>query len=63
VLFIEGSRYVVLVLLEEGLMDLFFPLVVSSFLSPVLLTVADLLFRPPLVMANNDYGSLARFDL
>ena len=59
--FIEGSRYVGLILFEEGL-DLFSPLVESSFRSLVLLlAVADLLFRPPLVMANGGVGSYVRF--
>src|SRR6185437_2841714 len=61
--FIEGSRYVGLILFEEGL-DLFFPLMESSFRSLVLLlAAADLLFRPPLVMANGGVGSYIRFNL
>ena len=61
--FIEGSRYVGLILFEEGL-DLFSPLVESSFQSLVLLlAAADLLFRPPLVMANGDVGSYVQFNL
>lgn len=54
--FIEGSRYVGLILFEKGL-DLFFPPVESSFRSLVLLLAAvDLLFRSPLVMANGGGG-------
>ena len=61
--FIEGSRYVGLILFEEGL-DLFSPLVESSFRSLVLLlAAADLHFRPPLVMANGGVGSYVRFNL
>ena len=61
--FIEGSRYVGLILFEEGL-DLFSPLVESSFRSLVLLlAAADLLFRPLLVMANGGVGSYVRFNL
>ena len=61
--FIEGSRYVGLILFEEGL-DLFSPLVESSFRSLVLLlAAADLFFRPPLVMANGGVGSYVRFNL
>jgi hypothetical protein len=57
VFFIEGSRYVDLILFEEGL-DLFSPLVELSFQSMVLLlATANLLFRPPLVMANGGVGS------
>jgi len=63
VFFIEGSRYIGLILFEEGL-DLFSPLVESSFRSLVLLlAVADLLFRPPLVMANGGVRSNVRFNL
>jgi len=52
VFLVEGSRYVGLVLFEEGL-DLFSPSVESSFWPLVLPpAVADLSFRPPLVMAN-----------
>ena len=61
--FNEGSRYVGLILFEEGL-DLFSPLVESSFRSLVLLlAVADLLIRPALVMANGGVGSYVRFNL
>ena len=61
--FIEGSRYVGLILFEEGL-DLFSPLVESSFQSLVLLlAAADLLFRPPLVMANGGVGSYVQFNV
>ena len=56
---IEGSRYIGLVLFDEGL-DLFSPSVASSFW---LLAVADLSFRPPLVMANSGGGSYGRFNL
>ena len=60
--FNEGSRYVGLILFEEGL-DLFFPLVKLSFRALVLLLAAgDLLFRPPLVMANGDLRSYVRFN-
>ena len=63
VFFIEGSRYIGLILFEEGL-DLFSPLVESYFRSLVLLLAAsDLLFRPPLVMANDGGGSYVRFNL
>ena len=63
VFLIEGSRYVGLVLFEEGL-DLFSPSVESSFWPLVLpLAVADLSFRPPLVMANGGVGSYGRFNL
>ena len=52
VFLVEGSRYVGPVLFEEGL-DLFFSSVESSFWPLVLPpAVADLSFRPPLVMAN-----------
>ena len=62
-LFIEGSRYVGLILFKEGL-DMFPPLVESSFRSLVLLlAVADLLFRPPLVMANGGIRSYIWFNL
>ena len=61
--FIEGSRYVGLILFEEGL-DLFSPLVESSFRPLVLLlAAADLLFRPALVMANGGVGSYVWFNL
>ena len=61
--FIEGSRYVGQILFEEEL-DLFSPLVESSFRSLVLLlAVADLLIRPALVMANGGVGSYVRFNL
>ena len=61
--FIERSRYVCLILFEEEL-DLFAPLVELSFQSLVLLlAVADLLFRPPLVMANGGIGSYIWFNL
>ena len=59
--FTEGLRYVGLILFEEGL-DLFSPLVESPFRSLVLL-LADLLFRPPLVMANGGVGSYVRFNV
>ena len=60
-LFIDGSRYVGLILFEERL-DLFSPLLESSFRSLVLLlAAADLLFRPLLVMANGGVGSYVRF--
>ena len=50
-------QYVGLVLFEEGL-NLFSPSVESSFWPLVLpLAVADLSFRPPLVMANGGVGS------
>ena len=63
VFFIEGSRYVGLILFEEGL-DLFSPLVESSFWSLVLLLAAsNLLFRPPLEMANSSVGSYVRFNV
>lgn len=63
VFFIEGSRYVGLVLFEEGL-DLFSPLVESSFQPLViLLVVAELSFRPPLVMTNDCVGYHGRFNL
>ena len=61
--FIERSRYVGLILFEEGL-NLFSLLVESSFrLLVLLLAAADLLFRPPLVMANGGVGSYVRFNL
>ena len=61
--FIEGSRYVGQILFEEEL-DLFSPLVESSFRPLVLLlAAADLLFRPPLVMANGGVGSYVRFNV
>ena len=49
----EGLMYVGLVLFEKGL-DLFSPSVESSF-GPLVLppALADLSFRPPLVMAND----------
>ena len=52
VFLVEGSRYVGLVLFE-GRLDLFSPSVESSF-GPLVLpsALADLSFRPPLVMAN-----------
>ena len=57
VFFIEGSRYVGLILFKEGL-DLFSSLVELSFRSLVLLlAAADLLFRPPFVIANGGVGS------
>ena len=60
---VEGLRYVGLVLFEKGL-DLFSPLVVSSFWPLVLPpAVADLSFRPPLVMANDGVGFYGRFNL
>ena len=63
VFLIEGSRYVGLVLFEEGL-DLFSPSVESSFWLLVLPpAVADLSFRPPLVIANGGVGSYGRFNL
>jgi len=60
---VEGLRYVGLVLFEEGL-DLFSPSVESSFW-PLVLTpaVADLSFRPLLVIANSGVGFYARFNL
>ena len=65
---IEGLRYVGLVLFEEGL-DLFSPLMESSFRALVLLLAAsdlllasDLLFQPPLVMANGGGRSYVRFN-
>ena len=61
--FIEGSRYVGLILFEEGL-DIFSPLVELSFrLLVLLLAAADLLFRPPLVMANGSIGFYVWFNL
>ena len=63
VFLVEGSRYVGLVLFEEEL-DLFSPSVESSFWPLVLpLAVADLSFRPPLVIANGGVGSYGRFNL
>ena len=63
VFLVEGSRYVGLVLFEEGL-DLFSPSVESSFWPLVLPpAVADLSFWPPLVMANGGVGSYGRFNL
>ena len=59
----EGSRYVDLVLFEKGL-DLFSPSMESSFWPLVLPpAVADLSFRPPLVIANGGVGSYGRFNL
>ena len=59
----EGLRYVGLVLFEKGL-DLFSFPVESSFWPLVLPpAVADLFFRPPLVMANNGVRSYGRFNL
>jgi len=62
--FVEGSRYVGLILFQEGL-DLFFPMVELSFrILVLLLAAADLLFwPPPLVMANGDGGSYVWFNL
>ena len=52
-----------LILFEEGL-DMFSPLMELSFRSLVLLlAAADLLFRPPLVMANGSVGSYVWFNL
>ena len=63
VFLVEGSRYVGLVLFEEGL-DLFSPSVQSSFWPLVLpLAVANLSFRSPLVMVNGGVGSYNRFNL
>ena len=63
VFLVEGSRYVGLVLFEEEL-DLFSPSVESSFWPLVLPpAVADLSFRPPLVIANGGVGSYGRFNL
>ena len=63
VFLIEGSRYVGLVLFEEEL-DLFSPSVESSFWPLVLPpAVADLSFRPPLVIANGGVRSYGRFNL
>ena len=63
VFLVEGSRYVGLVLFEEGL-DLFSPSVQSSFWPLVLpLAVANLSFRSPLVMANGSAGSYGRLNL
>ena len=60
---IEGPRYVSLVLFEKGL-DLFSPLVVSSFWPLVLPpAVADLFFWLPLVMANGGVRSYGWFNL
>ena len=59
----EGLMYVGLVLFEKGL-DLFSPSVESSF-GPLVLppALADLSFRPPLVIANGGVGSYGRFNL
>ena len=63
VFLLEGLRYVGLVLFEKGV-DLFFPLVESSFWPLVLPpAVADLFFWPPLVMANGGVGSYGWFNL
>jgi len=63
VFLIEGSRYVGLVLFKEGL-NLFSPLVELSFRPLVILpAVADLAFRPPLVIASGGVRSYDRFNL
>ncbi|PAN35675.1 hypothetical protein PAHAL_6G225900 [Panicum hallii] len=58
----RGIEVVSLVHFEEGL-DLFPPLVESSYRPLViLLAVAYLSFRPPLVIANGGVGSYGRFN-